>query len=177
MRKTLLAVAVACSLVAAGGVAYATGGNSTTPGFAQKPLAGEKPVDLGGVPEWVLHTARVALPNAKIAGAQIDEDEIAAVYEIQGTYKGAGAEIDVFPDGTLDEIELIIKESEVPAAARELFAKYFPNFDLVKVEKSIRPNRTGLLETWYEWDGTTEDGVAVDVEVDSRGSTYLVEPD
>jgi hypothetical protein len=61
MRKTLFAVAVACSLIAAGGVAYATGGNATTPGFAQKPLAGEKSVALGDVPEWVLRTARVAL--------------------------------------------------------------------------------------------------------------------
>jgi hypothetical protein len=113
----------------------------------------------------------------KITAAQIDEDEIHAVFEIQGTYKGAGAEIDVFPDGPLDEIELIIAESEVPAAPRQLFQTYFPDFDLVKVEKSIRPTKTGLLETWYEWDGVTADGVAVDVEVDSRGSTYLVEPD
>jgi hypothetical protein len=36
---------------------------------------------------------------------------------------------------------------------------------------------SSLLEIWYEWDGVTEEGVAVDVEIDSRGTTYLVEPD
>jgi hypothetical protein len=51
-------------------------------------------------PECAAGTAQPP-PNVKITGARIDEDEIAAAFEIQGTHKGAAAEIDVYPDGTL----------------------------------------------------------------------------
>jgi hypothetical protein len=51
-------------------------------------------------PECAAGTAQPP-PNVKITGARIAEDEIAAAFEIQGTHKGAGAEIDVYPDGTL----------------------------------------------------------------------------
>jgi hypothetical protein len=177
MRKIiLLSAVVVCVVVAAGSVALANG-STDTPGFAVQPLAGEKPLNLEEVPNWVLHTASVTLPSAEFTAAQLDQDEIGAVFEIKGTDKGAPAEVDVFPDGSLEEIELVIKTEDVPEAPLQLFNTYFPGFTLTKIEKSIRPTRTGLLEVWYEWDGKMKDGVAVDVEINSRGSTYLVEPD
>ena len=140
MRKlTFLSVAIVCGLLAAGGVAVATNGSEASPpGFAQQPLAGEHPVKLEALPAWVLHTAKVALPAATFAQGQLDQDEIGAVYEIKGTYKDAPAEVDVFPDGKLEEIELVIKTEDVPEAPLKLFDKHFPKFTLTKIEKSIR---------------------------------------
>jgi len=180
VRKNALVVAavVGVGAIIGTGVAIGTNGSSAPePGFAEKPFAGEADVDLADVPAWVIHTAKVALPAAEFKTAQLDQDDIEAVYEVQGTYAGKAAEVDVRADGSVEEIELVIDPKDVPEGPAEKFASIFPKFELVKIEKSIRPTRTGLLETWYEWDGTAEGGDPVDVEVDATGKTYLVEPD
>jgi hypothetical protein len=160
------------------GVAIGTNGSSAPePGFADLPFAGEPDVDLADVPAWVIHTAKVALPKAEFKTAQLDQDDLLAIYEVQGTNDGKAVEVDVRPDGSVQEIELVIDAKDVPEAAAAKFASLFPKFELVKIEKSIRPSETGLLSVWYEWDGTPEGGDPVDVEIDSTGSTYLVEPD
>jgi hypothetical protein len=179
MRRGLLATLAVVGIASVGGagLAIATDGSSVEPRFAQKPLAGEPEVKLADVPGWVLHTAAVALPTATWTKAQLDKDEIGAVWEILGTKDGKGVEVDVFPDGSLEEIELIVDADQVPAAPAKLFGDNFKGFKTTKIEQSIRTTRTGLLETWWEWDGTTSGGTAVDVEVDNAGKVYLVEPD
>lgn len=174
----LAAVAAAGTIgVIGAGVALGTNGGGAEPGFAQKPFAGENPVELADVPGPVIHSAEVALPGAEWTEAQLDKDDILAIWEIAGTLDGGEVEVDVRPDGSVEEIEIIIEADAVPAAPAELFASAFPDFETVKIEKSIRPTESGLLETWFEWDGTTADGAVVDVDVESGGKLYVVEPD
>ena len=51
----------------------------------------------------------------------------------------------------------------------------FPDFEVESVEKSLRPTRSGLVEVYFEYSGATADGIALDVEIDSAGTQYLVE--
>lgn len=147
------------------------------PGYVVKPLGGEVEVDLGSVPAAVLHAAMVAVPDADWTSASIDNDDVDAVYELVGTsaHFGTEIEVDVFADGVVAEIELGIDPSMVTEAAGALFAEQFPGFSTEALELSLRPTRSGVLEVFFEWAGTTEDGAAVDVEIDGAGSQYLVE--
>jgi hypothetical protein len=176
-NKLLLGAVLVAGAGLVSATALAADGDGAEPGFAVKPFAGETVVPIANVPAWVLHTANTAAPDAEWTSVELDQDDIEAVYELIGTGFGTDIELDVRPDGSLEEIELTIEPAEVPAAAAELFTKSFPGFTTTKIEKSVRPTRTGVLETWFEWDGTTSGGLAVDVEVDATGSMYLVEPD
>lgn len=90
---------------------------------------------------------------------------------------GAAVEVDVRPDGSIEEIEMVVTDADVPAEAMTMFTTMFPGFELVKIESSQRPTRNGFTAMWYEFDGTTADGMAVDIEVNAAGTKYLVEPD
>lgn len=145
-------------------------------GIVEAPVAGSKDVPLVLVPRAVLHTARVAFKayagGGEVTSAQLDGDEVLAVWEIAGTADGRAVEADVRPDGTLAELEVEITGEEVPAAITSALAVWFPGFNAAGlVEKSIRPSEAGLPEIWYEFSG-----VEFDVEVRSDGGAALVEP-
>jgi hypothetical protein len=144
--------------------------------------AAEVKLQLSQIPVHILETAKAVLPGATFTAGQLDTDDIieegiGAGYEIQGTMGGRAIEVDVRPDGSVEEIEMVIQRSEVPAKVLAMFDKTFPGFQLVKVEKSTRPTRSGFSSIWYEFDGTTREGQAVDVEINEAANKYLVEPD
>jgi uncharacterized membrane protein YkoI len=145
-------------------------------------LAAEIDMTLEQLPMHILETAKNALPDATFTAAQLDTDDIieegiGAGYEVQGEMNGAAVEVDVRPDGSIEEIEMIIAEADVPAEVMEMFTAKFPGFELNKVELSRRPTRSGFTSVWYEFDGVTTDGEAVDVEINAAATKYLVEPD
>ena len=140
--------------------------------------AEEKKIKLEEVPAIVMQTAKAAVPGVTFSEAQIDTDDTETIYELKGTTKeGKKVEVDVYPDGFIEEIEIQIEKSEVPTKVLSFFEKKFPGFKLTKIEKSIRPCRNGLQTIWYEFDGVTSAGEAVDVEIDENATKYLVEPD
>jgi hypothetical protein len=150
--------------------------------FSTFSLAAEIDMTLEQLPMHVLETAKSALPGATFTTAQLDTDDIideaiGAGYEVQGEMSGAAVEVDVRPDGSIEEIEMVIEDSEVPAEVMTMFSTMFPDFELVKIESSQRPTRSGFSAMWYEFDGTTADGMAVDVEINAAATKYLVEPD
>jgi len=173
MRKTLAVTAAGVIALAAGGVAVAaTDGGSPAPGFTQAPAGGTTELELDAVPAAVRHTADQAARGGEIASATLDLDGVSAVYELAGKdADGAAIEVDVHADGTLEELETAIEAADVPAAVTERLTSALPDFAYTEVEKSIRPTKVGLLETYYEFGG--EDA---DVEIDSAGTSYLVEP-
>jgi hypothetical protein len=174
MRRSLVVTAAAAGVIAlgAGGVAIAQNGDAPAPGFTQAPLAGATELELDAVPAAVRHTANQAARGGELTSAQLDLDGVAAVYELAGKdADGADVEVDVYADGTLEEIETVIEAADVPAAVTERLSSALPDFKYETVERSIRPTKVGLLETWYEFGGEE-----ADVEIDSRGSQYLVEP-
>jgi hypothetical protein len=145
-------------------------------------LAAEIDMTLEQLPVHILETAKSALPGATFTTAQLDTDDIideaiGAGYEVQGEMDGAAVEVDVRPDGSIEEIEMVIEESAVPTEVMAMFNEMFPGFELVKIESSQRPTRSGFSAMWYEFDGTLADGKAVDIEINAAATKYLVEPD
>lgn len=151
-------------------------------GVVEAPVKGSSSLDLSDVPMHILHTAEVAFKEqdgmAHLTGvAQFDQDEVMAIYEIQGkTSSGRLLEADIRPDGTLLELEVEIEASDVPSKVSDAVGNFFPDFQLAEekpaIEKSIRPSENGLPEIWYEFSGTK-----FDVEVRSDAKALLVEPE
>lgn len=176
-RAKIIGIATMGAVAVAGGIALAVDPSNDLKN-AHIPLFGEKPLTkVDDAPPWVTHVAKQAVPGATISSVQIDFDDYEAVYEYKGTLSGKALEIDIRPDGSLEETELVIDRKDVPADVAKLFDSVFPKFALTKVERSTRPRPTGLHTVYYEFDGKTEKGQSVDVEIDSRATTYLVEPD
>ncbi len=153
------------------------------PGYTVQPFAGEldAPLQLDcELPPGVISTARQAAQGGTIDDAQIDFDDIVPVYELGATdLDGNDIEVDVFSDGSLEEIEVVLSRKaarDIPSEVTDLLNRAFPGFEISLTEKSIRPAGNGLLRNFYEFDGTTADGVNQDVEINERGTAYTVEP-
>jgi len=149
-------------------------------GVVEAPTEGSTPVDLTDVPPLVLHAARVAFKEyddrAELTGAQVDADEIEAVYEVKGhTSDGTLLEADIGADAVLQELEIEISPDKVPENVREALHTFASDFEASDespaIEKSIRPSAGGLSEIWYEFSGVT-----FDVEVRSDARAVLIEP-
>ncbi len=152
-------------------------------GYTVQPFAGELgvPVQLDcGLPPGVISTARQAAQGGTIDDAQIDFDDIVPVYELGATdLDGNEIEVDVLSDGTLEEIEVVLSRKavrDIPSEVTDLLNRAFPGFEISLTEKSIRPAGNGMLRNFYEFDGTTAEGIEQDVEINERGTSYLVEP-
>ena len=149
-------------------------------GVVEAPTAGSTPVDLKDVPPLVLHAARVAFKEydgqAELTGAQVDADEIKAIYEVKGRASdGTLLEADIRADAVLEELEIEISPEKVPENVRKALGSFAPHFEASAeppaIEKSIRPSAGGLPEIWYEFSGVT-----FDVEVRSDAGAVLIEP-
>jgi hypothetical protein len=148
-------------------------------GVVEAPSAGSVSIELADVPLPVLHSAEVAfkkyMGGGTITSAQVDKDDVLAVYEIVGTSGGRRVEADVRADGVLLELELQVGQGQVPEAVSQALSTHAPGFqpanEQPRIEKSIRPSAIGLPEIWYEFSGQT-----FDVEIRSDGKAILIEP-
>jgi hypothetical protein len=179
-KKTLAVVGMTCA-IGVGSVGVVQAQRDAEPeelptGYTVQPLGGEQTIDIGDVPPQVLHTADQAAKTADLTNAQVDFDDIEAVYEITGE----GIEIDVKTNGKLEEIEENLgsrreAREAIPRPVRQLLRRQLPGFSPEDFERSTRPTEVGLLRVFYEFDGT-RDGEELDVEVNQRGTVYTVEP-
>jgi uncharacterized membrane protein YkoI len=111
---------------------------------------------------------------AKIEAIAIDTDGGRATYEVRtSSADGKMREFDFFADGSLDEIETIITEAEIPANVMATYKRYFPNSKIGKVEHSMRGN--GAL--WFETDTVNSDGKEIDVDISGDGTAILIADD
>ena len=169
MLKTLTVCAALCVAV-----------TLSLPAVGAAQGASENSVPLNNVPVWILAAANQAAkqffgPAAVILTAQTDPEGEFVTYEFTGAAAGSiGFEIDIFPDGSVDEVEEIIESSEVPADVLAQLLEFFPNFTPTLVEKSTRPQDNGLNGVWYEFEGRLR-GQDVDVEVNALTKSILLE--
>lgn len=188
MRKLIIglvgALAIGMAVIGATDAgAQASGAVSVNPtdlGVVEAPAAGTTVIDLAALPPLVLHAARVAFKEydgqAVVTSAQVDADEVDAVYEVKGrATDGTLLEADIGGDAVLRELEIQISSDAVPANVREALSTFAPLFEAADespaIEKSIRPSLSGLPEVWYEFSGVT-----FDVEVRSDARALLIEP-
>ena len=169
----------AALVIAAPGVVTAQQVQPGDLGVVEAPTAGSVAIPLNAVPLHILHSAEVAFKRygggGVIVSAQVDKDEVLAVYEIIGTSDGRRVEADVRGDGFVLELELQVGQGQVPEEVSQALSRFAPNFQPApqqpRIEKSIRPSEIGLPEIWYEFSG-----INFDVEIRSDGNAVLIEP-
>lgn len=126
----------------------------------------EKPIDLEEVPEELLANAREALPTATFSSANTEEEDGVLVYEIQGKLKdGRRVEVDLFPGGKIEEIEVEFTVDLVPGAVLAAVERKLPGFVPVYVEASHSASKKVMR---YELVGKIGDQ-EMDIEVSADG--------
>ena len=142
-------------------------------GFAGPALAqDETKITMEEAPQAAKDAAMKAVSGVTFETVQIDNDEGTETFEFGGVANGVKVEVDVLADGTIEEIEQQIDQSELPAEVRAALDANLPGFQPTMVEKSMRPDDLVV----YELEGS-HDGKDVDVEVNADGSNYKLVDD
>lgn len=126
---------------------------------------------LSDVPEAVLAAAQAAAPGAEITGVSMSDDDGTEVYEFSAALDGAELEIDVFADGTLDEVETVIMAEDLPDAVAAAISAV-DGLEVTEYERSVRADGSVV----YELSGMLNGG-EVDVDVSSDGSAVEITED
>ncbi|WP_424986105.1 hypothetical protein [Microbulbifer sp. S227A] len=113
-----------------------------------------------------------ALGAVSLAGANTEtEADGSFVYEIQGTTDdGRKVEIDIAPDGQVQEIEIEFTREDVPGAVLMAVARKLPDFVPRFIEASHSPS---LQVIGYEFVGTLGEA-QLDIEVSADGRHIAV---
>lgn len=177
MSKRLLATSV-CAALFLSLVSVATAQDATPEPMITEGI--EEEISMDQVPNWVRSAANEAaeyyFPGATFESVQFDVGGELSAFEFAGTSaEGATIEIDILPDGSLQEVEEIIDESGVPAEALTTLQTYVADFTVADYERSIRPQSNGIVQVWYEFGGTNAAGEEFDVEVNEAGTLLLIE--
>ena len=140
---------------------------------------GTEEITVNSVPQWIMDTAQRAgdqfFVTVTLDSVQFDPEGDLPTYEFSGAAEGVmGFEIDIYPDGTLEEVEETIAEGDAPSAVMDVLSTYFPNLEMEQVERSTRPGKNGLYDIYYEFTGMN-DGQDVDIEINEDASMILIE--
>ncbi len=126
-----------------------------------------KDIALEETPPEVLETAISTAPGIDFTRVTVEEENGRRIFEFEGRgSSGEHMEIDVFEDGTLEEIEIEIGESAIPAPVRAALDRAEPGLVIAYVETSIRTD--GIFV--YEIEGKTAGGDAVSIDIREDGA-------
>lgn len=142
----------------------------TTPLIAQDETA----ISLDDVPENVLDTALSTAPGVTFDRVSIEVENGVSIYEFEAQdHNGKHIEIDVTEDGDLEEIEMEIDASELPASVLETLNDVAPGFRPDYIELSVRDGGAAFV---YEFEGEL-DGASMDIEIAENGELLLLSDD
>jgi hypothetical protein len=132
----------------------------------------EKKIELSEVPETVMKVLKKRFKTATLLTANTEtEEDGSVVYEIQGTLSdGQLAEFDLYPDGKIEEIEVIFPVEMVPGAVLKAIEKKIVGFTPSKIEATYSAS---MKVVGYEFEGTLN-GQKIDLEVSADGRTITV---
>lgn len=135
-------------------------------------MADDMPME--NVPQAVLDAANKAAEGRTLTAVSMEMENGTAIYEFAVEREdGRAMEIDIFEDGSLDEIELEVAMEDLPESVRAKIEADLPGFVPTLIEKSTRPS--GIF---YEFEGPSADGSGdVDVEIAEDGSEIVVKSD
>jgi hypothetical protein len=139
----------------------------------QPALAGtEKKVALSEVPEKVMKVLKKRFETVTLLTANTEtEKDGTVVYEIQGKLSdGHLAEFDIFPDGRIEEIEVIFPIEMVPGAIMKAIEKKMAGFIPTKIEAT---HSASMKVVGYEFEGSLN-GRKIDLEVSADGRTITI---
>ncbi|MEO1152041.1 MAG: hypothetical protein AAFW83_13785 [Pseudomonadota bacterium] len=125
-----------------------------------------QPVSFEDVPAHVLETAQKTAPGVTFDKVSTENEAGVTVYEFEATdYRGRHIEVDVRADGSLEEIEMEIDESEVPDTVLAALNADQKDFTVRYIEVSVRANGFHV----YEFEGITAAGGRLDIEIAEDG--------
>lgn len=123
-------------------------------------------ISFNDVPKHVLATAKQYAPSINFERYAVDNENGKLVYEFEGRDAfGKHIEIDVLPDGTLEEIELETSWDEVPVSIQIKLSIDAKDFKPSFIERSIRADGT----TVYEFEAVQSDGTLREIEIMNDG--------
>jgi hypothetical protein len=140
----------------------------TQPAFAGT----EETIALSEVPETVMKVLKNRFKTATLLTANTEtEEDGSVVYEIQGKLSdGHLAEFDIFPDGKIEEVEVIFPIEMVPGAIIKAIENKVVGFVPTKIEAT---HSASMKVVGYEFEGTLN-GQKLDLEVSADGRTITV---
>ena len=123
------------------------------------------------LPSKLLAKAQDLMPSAVFSSANTElEDDGTLIYEIQGTLEdGRRVEVDLYEDGTVQEIEVEFTKDLVPGAVMIAIEKKYPGFEPTFIEASHSASKKVLR---YEFVGV-QNGRKIDLEVSADGRNIL----
>jgi len=132
----------------------------------------EEKIDFSDILDPVKKVLKKRFEKATLLSANTEtEEDGTIVYEIQGKLSdGRSAEFDVFPDGKIEEVEIIFPMEMVPGAITKAINKKMPGFIPTKIEAS---HSASMKVIRYEFEGTLNDQ-KMDLEVSADGRTITV---
>jgi hypothetical protein len=139
----------------------------------QSAIAGtEEKITFSEVPEAVVKVLKKRFSKATLLTVNTEtESDGSVVYEIQGILSdGHDAEFDVFPDGKIEEVEVIFPIEMVPGAVLQSIEQKMTGFIPTKIEAS---HSASMKVVGYEFEGTLN-GQKIDLEVSADGRTITV---
>ena len=152
MRRTTIAAGIAALALSCG------------PAPAQDSV--EKIIDLSEVPKAAMTAARAAAGDVELTVGNTETKGSKTVYELRGRMAdGRMLEVDVFADGTIEEVEREIDPAEVPKVVMDAVRAKYPGFSAKRVEANERAGQ--LVE--YDIEGRAG-GTTLFVEVKADGS-------
>lgn len=129
-------------------------------------------ISLERVPQNLRDIAASYAPGASFSTASIEFEGGRRIYEIAGVNSnGRRIEIDLFEDGSLDEIEMEETEADLPAAVKRALAAAQPQGEIIFVETSVH----GDSRFFYEVEVRTPSGAIVAYELAEDGRIISVE--
>jgi hypothetical protein len=139
----------------------------------QSAFAGtEEKITFAEVPEVVVKVLKKRFAEARLLTVNTEtESDGAVVYEIQGKLSdGHDVEFDVFPDGKIEEVEVIFPIEMVPGAVLQSIQQKMAGFVPTKIEAT---HSASMKVVGYEFEGTLN-GQPIDLEVSADGRTITV---
>lgn len=109
----------------------------------------------------------IALGPVTVVSANTEtEADGSFVYEIQGTVEGGRkVEVDIYPDGRIEEIEIEFEIDDVPGAVMKAVEKAYPGFKPEFIEAS---HSRSMQVVGYEFVGMAGEN-KIDIEVSADG--------
>lgn len=126
------------------------------------------------VPPVVMEAAITTAPGVDFYRVSIEYENGVPIYEFEAKdYAGKHVEVDVFEDGSIEEIEMEVALSDVPEAVLKTLNAAAPGFEPTYIEFSVRDNGRDYV---YEFEGRLN-GQDADIEIREDGELLHISED
>ncbi len=140
-------------------------------GFAR---ADEEKVPLKELPGAVVDAVKARFPKAEMSGAEKETEAGKTTYEIALKNEGKAIDLSIRADGTIQEIETVVAEADLPGPVAATLAARYPGATLKEAEEIVSLEE-GKESKAFEVHLMTPSKKAVEVKLSPAGKVLKVE--